>query len=195
MASTGQSSTRPRRGPKPTLSRELVIEAALDLVDDEGLAALNVRKLAGRLGISAMTPYHYFDDKADLLTAMVGHALTPLAGDLDPNVPWHKQINDAMHDLHHTLERHPGVIELIMAESEGVRLDNFRQDLIATLQRAGLSRARSSDVLRSLTSYIFGYTLLSRLRPGPRGRATPIESFDCGLELMMKSLRQEIDGP
>jgi AcrR family transcriptional regulator len=188
------SAERTRRGPKSTLRRETVIEAALDLVDTDGLAALNLRKLAGRLGISAMTPYHYFDDKADLLSAMVGHALAPLAGDLDPKLPWDKQIDDAMHDLHHALELHPGVVELIIAESEGARLDDFRQGLITTLQHAGLSRKRSADVLRSLTSYIVGYTLLNRLRPASRGHGGPPDSFECGLEMMMKSLREEIDG-
>src|SRR6516165_4114027 len=103
------------RGPKPTLNRETVIEAALDLIDTEGLAALNLRKLASRMGISAMTPYHYFDDKADLLAAMVEYAMAPLASDLDPNLPWDKQIDAAMRDLHGTLMRHPGVVELVIA--------------------------------------------------------------------------------
>jgi AcrR family transcriptional regulator len=194
MTSTEMTSPRPRRGPKPTLNREMLIEAALDLVDEEGLAALNLRKLAARLGISAMTPYQYFNNKSDLLSAMVGHALAPLAGDLDSSLPWHKQIDDSLRDLHHALGRHPGVVELIMAESEGLRLDDYRQALIATLQTTGLTRARSSDVLRSLTSYIFGYTVLTRLRPGTRGREESVNSFDCGLELMMRSLREEVDG-
>jgi len=196
---TGQpahgSIARGRRGPKSTLSRETVIEAALDLVDTDGLPALNLRRLAGRLGISAMTPYHYFDDKADLLTAMVVHALAPLAGDLDPNVGWDKQINDAMHDLHDILERHPGVVELIMAESETARLDDFRQGLITTLRNAGLSRTRSADVLRSLTSYIFGYAVLSRLRPGTRGHEPQRNSFEYGLQMMMTTLRDEVARP
>lgn len=183
-----------RRGPKPTLSREMVIEAALELVDTEGLAALNLRKLAGRMGISAMTPYHYFKDKADLLTAMVGHALAPLASDLDPSLSWDSQIDAAMRDFHHTLEQHPGVVDLIIAEADMVRLDDFRQGLITTLQKAGLSRARSADVLRSLTSYILGYTLLNRLRPKQPSRSNPVNSFDTGLEMMMRSLREEVDG-
>lgn len=186
---------RVRRGPKPTLNREMLIEAALDLVDDEGLAALNVRKLAGRLGISAMSPYHYFEDKADLLSAMVGDALKPVAGELDPNVPWHKQIDNAMRDLHRALARHPGVVELLISELESRRLDDFRQNLISTLREAGLTRRRSSDVLRSLTSYVIGYTTLSRLRPNPVAQARSVDSFNCGLELMMKSLREEVDGP
>jgi AcrR family transcriptional regulator len=185
---------RRRRGPKPTLSREMVIEAALDLVDTEGLTALNLRKLAGRMGISAMTPYHYFEDKADLLAAMIGHALAPLASDLDPNLAWDDQIDAAMHDFHDTLKRHPGVVELIIAEADMVRLDDFRQGLITTLRKAGLSQTHSADVLRSLTSYILGYTLLERLRPKQPGRADPPASFDMGLEMMMRSLREDVDG-
>jgi AcrR family transcriptional regulator len=184
-----------RRGPKPTLNREMVIEAALDLIDTEGLAALNLRKLAGRMGISAMTPYYYFEDKAELLAAMVGYAMAPLASDLDPNLPWDKQIEAAMRDLHGTLMRHPGVVELIIAESDTVRLDEFRQSLITTLQKAGLSRGRSADMLRSLTSYILGYTLLNRLRPRQPNRSAPPDSFDLGLEMMMRSLREDVDGP
>ena len=173
----------------------MVIEATLDLIDTEGLAALNLRKLAARMGISAMTPYHYFDDKADLLAAMVEYAMAPLANDLDPNLPWDKQIDAAMRDLHETLMRHPGVVELVIAESDTLRLDEFRQSLITTLQKAGLSRSRSADVLRSLTSYILGYTLLDRLRPRQPNRSTPPDSFDLGLEMMMRSLREEVDGP
>jgi AcrR family transcriptional regulator len=184
-----------RRGPKPTLNREMVIEAALDLIDSEGLGALNLRKLASRMGISAMTPYYYFEDKAELLAAMVGYAMAPLASDLDPNLPWDKQIEAAMHDLHETLMRHPGVVELIIAATDTLRLDEFRQSLITTLQKAGLSRDRSADMLRSLTSYNLGYTLLNRLRPRQPNRSAPPDSFDLGLEMMMRSLREEVDGP
>jgi AcrR family transcriptional regulator len=188
------SDKQPRRVARPTLSREIVIEAALDVVDTEGLAALNFRKLATRMGISAMTPYHYFQDKADLLAAMVGHALAPLASDLDPKLAWHSQIDAAMHDFHATLESHPGVVDLIIAEADTIQLDEFRQELITTLQKAGLSRARSADVLRSLTSYILGYTLLNRLRPLHPDRAEEVNSFDTGLEMMMRSLREEVAG-
>jgi AcrR family transcriptional regulator len=180
------------RGPKPTLSRGKVIEAALDLVDSEGLSALNLRKLASRMGISAMSPYHYFQGKADLLSAMVGHALAPLASDLDPKLAWDEQIDAAMRDFHGTLKRHPGVLELIIAEADTVELDDFRQALIETLKKAGLSRDQSADVLRSLTSYILGYTLLDRMRPTRSSRTDPPNSFDTGLEMIMRSLREDV---
>lgn len=186
------SSQRVKRGPKPMLSRAAVIEAALDLVDADGLGALNLRKLATRLGVSAMTPYSYFTDKAELLAAMLGHALEPLAGDLDPSDPWDLQVEGAMKDLHHTLEQHPGVVELILAESDAERLEEFRQRLIAVLVDTGLSRGAGADALRTLTSYILGYTLLQRLRPAGRSHGRSTDSFESGLEMIMDSLRRQI---
>jgi AcrR family transcriptional regulator len=182
------SSAKPaRRGPKPMLSRAAVLEAALDLVDASGLAALNLRALATRLGVSAMTPYSHFSDKAELLSAMVGHALAPLSNETAGASRWDEAITGAMHSLHHTLERHPGVVELLIVEPDAQRLDDFRQQLIAILCDEGLTRSRAADVLRTLTSYIFGYTMLNRLH-----RGSPHESFDAGLAMVMESLCREV---
>lgn len=187
-ASSAGSSAKPaRRGPKPLLSRAAVLEAALELVDAKGLAALNLRALATRLGVSAMTPYSHFADKAELLGAMVGHALAPLGDRSAGASGWEEAILGAMHGLHSALERHPGVVELIMVESHAQGLDDFRQQLITILRGEGLSRTRAADVLRTLTSYILGYTLLSRLR-----RGASHDSFEDGLDMIMESLRREV---
>jgi AcrR family transcriptional regulator len=169
------------------LSRAAVLDAALDLVDASGLAALNLRALATRLGVSAMTPYSYFADKAELLSAMVGHALAPLGDETAVASEWNEAITGAMHSLHHTLERHPGVVELLIVESDAQQLDDFRQQLIMILCHEGLGRSRAADVLRTLTSYIFGYTMMNRLR-----RGASRDSFDDGLNMIMDSLRREV---
>src|SRR5882672_3274999 len=102
--------TPARRGPKPMLSRAVVLRAALELIDADGLAALSLRALATRLGVSAMTPYRYFADKAELLAAMVGHALAPL-GEGSGDGPWDARIEYAMRELHDSFAQHPGVVE------------------------------------------------------------------------------------
>lgn len=182
------SSAKPvRRGPRPMLSRAAVLEAALELVDARGLAALNLRALATRLGVSAMTPYSYFADKAELLTAMVGHALAPLGEETAVASEWDEAITGAMRGLHGALQRHPGVVELIIVESHAQGLEDFRQQLITILRGEGLSRTRAADVLRTLTSYILGYTLMSRLR-----RSASPDSFEGGLTMIMDSLRREV---
>ena len=55
--------------------RAVMIEAALTLFAQGGLDAVSMRGLSARLNISAMTPYHYFADKAELLSALWQHVL------------------------------------------------------------------------------------------------------------------------
>jgi AcrR family transcriptional regulator len=174
------------------LTRVEVIEAALGLVDAEGLAALNLRKLGTRLGVSAMTPYGYFADKEALLGAMVEHALQPLVGDLDTDAAWDEQVRASMCDLNRALENHPGLVELIIVESEAEQLDQLRQRMLQVLQAVGLPRAESADALRTLTSYVLGYALLRRLRPVPNTRSYIRGSFEKGLDMIMESLRAQV---
>ena len=190
------SSPQTKPGPKPTLTRELVIEAALDLIDQEGLPALNLRKLASRLGVSAMTPYSYFTDKAELTGAMLTHALSALTLSDDAGGPWDMRLERAMRDLHDALERHPGVIDLILGEADASRIDEFRREMVAMLVAAGLSDAQAREDLRALTSYILGFTMLTRL---PRARAAARRrragtSFDHGLGMLMGGIRAETRG-
>lgn len=55
--------------------RAAITDAAWGLYRDGGLEALTMRNISSRLGISAMTPYHYFSDKNELLTDLWQHVL------------------------------------------------------------------------------------------------------------------------
>lgn len=189
-----QSSPRSRRGPKPTLSREAVIEAALALADEQGLGALNLRRLASRLGISAMTPYSYFDDKADLLDAMVDHALAPLGLHATEGSVWYEELAEAMRGAHDALCRHPSVLELMMVNPETARLDAFRQERLDALMAAGLSREDSGDALRALTAYVLGDAVLRRLRRPSSERRHSADPFEHGVELLLGSIRRDAVG-
>ena len=61
----------PTRGPKPALTVEDIVRAAVELADAEGLAAVSMRKVAERLGKSAMSLYSYVPGKAELLDLMI----------------------------------------------------------------------------------------------------------------------------
>ena len=83
--STVPNRRRTRR--REPLTRERIVEAALAVVEEGGLAAFSTRKLGERLGCEAMSIYHHFPSKHHLLDALVEHALAsvvvPPAGD-DP---------------------------------------------------------------------------------------------------------------
>jgi len=73
-----QRSRAARRGAGATrqpLSRARIVEAALALVDQEGLSALSTRRLGVRLRCEAMSIYHHFPSKQHLLDAMVDHVI------------------------------------------------------------------------------------------------------------------------
>jgi AcrR family transcriptional regulator len=56
-----------RRGPKPTHSVEKVVQAAIELADAHGLAAISLPKVAARIGVTANALYAYVDSKEELL--------------------------------------------------------------------------------------------------------------------------------
>lgn len=52
------------------LTRDTVLRAALDLLDEVGIDALSTRRLAERLGVQSPTLYWHFRNKGELLEAM-----------------------------------------------------------------------------------------------------------------------------
>ncbi|MCA1844227.1 MAG: TetR/AcrR family transcriptional regulator, partial [Actinobacteria bacterium] len=60
----------PNRVPRNTLSRPLVVQAALALVDADGLEALTMPRLAEHLGVGTMSLYRHVQGKDDLLDAV-----------------------------------------------------------------------------------------------------------------------------
>jgi AcrR family transcriptional regulator len=90
----------PRRGPRPRLSVADVAEAAVAVADDDGLAALSLQSVAGRLGIATTGLYRYVDSKRTLVEIAVDHATGPPpalpAGDWAAAVRhWSRELLDA----------------------------------------------------------------------------------------------------
>jgi AcrR family transcriptional regulator len=65
----------PRRGPRPKVSIDDVVDAGIEVADAQGLPALSMRGLAERLGIGAMTIYTYVPGRDELLVLMTDQAL------------------------------------------------------------------------------------------------------------------------
>lgn len=63
--------------------RERLCEAATAIYMEKGPDGLNMRELAARLGVSAMTPYRYFKDKEDILFALRARAFNRFADQLE----------------------------------------------------------------------------------------------------------------
>ncbi|MGN9793698.1 TetR/AcrR family transcriptional regulator [Streptomyces sp. OZ13] len=76
---------RPSRGPKPGLTLDRIVGAAIGIADTEGLAAVSMRRLSTALGTGTMSLYRYVPGKAELLDLMLDRVTgEPLENDAHP---------------------------------------------------------------------------------------------------------------
>src|SRR4051794_441692 len=59
-----------RRGPKPAHSVEKIVEAAAELADAHGIAALSLPKVAARIGVTTNALYRYISSKDELFVLL-----------------------------------------------------------------------------------------------------------------------------
>jgi AcrR family transcriptional regulator len=157
----------PSPGPeaKKRLSRELVLSAALTLVDAEGLDALTMRRLGQELGRDPMSLYRYAENRAALLDGVSELVLNELA--IFPNDPdWQAQLRRIAHDLRHLALRHPNVVPLLvtrpLSTPLGLRpLGTLRplEQILSLLIDAGFSPADALHVYRAYYGYLYGHIL------------------------------------
>ncbi|WP_394842486.1 TetR/AcrR family transcriptional regulator [Pendulispora brunnea] len=63
--------------------RARVLEAAVQLIDEGGLASLSMREVARRAGVSHQAPYHYFPDRESILAAVAEQGFILLDREID----------------------------------------------------------------------------------------------------------------
>jgi len=68
---------QPTRGPKPRLTLDLIVRAAVTVADAEGMDGLSMRRVAAELGVGTMSLYRYIPGKAELLDLMLDHVSRP----------------------------------------------------------------------------------------------------------------------
>ncbi|MEU0558760.1 TetR/AcrR family transcriptional regulator C-terminal domain-containing protein [Dactylosporangium sp. NPDC006015] len=147
--------------PKAGLSRERVLDAALDYVDTHGLPALSMRKLGAHLGVEAMSLYRHVPNKDALLDGLVDrvmeHAFAGLSVDFDDWVPWMRSFG---HSLRAALLAHPGVLPLAATRPvnspDALRMS---ERWLAAMRAAGLPLGRAMDVVNVVATFTIGHTL------------------------------------
>ncbi len=130
------------RGPKRTLTVEKVAATALQLLDDEGPAALSVRGVAAALAVRPNAIYTYVPDRAGLERAVIELVLSQSQLELleGPARHWRKRIRDYAVSLRALLLDHPGAAMLMMsAPMDSPSALEVGERLLGVLADAGLS--------------------------------------------------------
>lgn len=161
MVNGGKRSGRPRAG-EERLSREAILTAALRIVDDEGIDALTMRRLAATLQVNPMSLYHHLPNKAAVLAGLAELVFAGLElPDPGDAVPWDEQLKEAARAYRNGLRQHPNLALQVLSDTSAVSdvVVVTMEPFYRALDRAGLSPRQIFEAANTLIDFIHGFSL------------------------------------
>ena len=146
-------------GQRTPLSRDRVLQCALDLADNAGIAALTIRSLAQALGTKPMSLYYYVANKEEILDGIVDLVFEEV--DLPSSSgPWRQVMHHRASSVRRALSRHPWSIGLLESRSTpGVATLRHHEATLGVLRRAGFSVKSAAHAYSLIDSYVYGFAL------------------------------------
>jgi AcrR family transcriptional regulator len=203
---------------RPPLSRERIAEAALELIDGDGLSGLSMRKLGAALGVEAMSVYHYVRNKDDLLDAVLDRLYREIDLPALVEEEWECTIRAGVRSFRAVLLRHPAALELFATRPARSR-ESFSVLFWAygRFRAYGLDLADANAALHFVVSFVLGDVWSQHRTLGPlradedaltpafelteeearfvaHTRDVPVDSlFETGLDTVVAGLRARFD--
>jgi AcrR family transcriptional regulator len=151
------------------LDRGMIITAALELIDEHGLAQLSMRNLGKVLNVEAMSLYRYVNGREDLLEGIVDllmrdliDALVEARGD-----QWQRFLQVTAHEVRRIAVEHPKAFPLIATRHPAapwlrppLRSVEVVELFLSTLIGLGFSDEQAVGAYRSVSSFLLGNLLL-----------------------------------
>jgi AcrR family transcriptional regulator len=151
------------------LSRERILEAALAVVEADGLDALSMRRLAQQLDVWPMSLYRYFQDKEALLDALA-EAVADEITLPSANGSWRRQLRELVERARDAFERHPGALAPAAARlSDGG---------VPILEAAGLPAGEADEAWQALMAFTAG--------------AAGSDAFEYGVERLLDGIELRV---
>ena len=148
----------PRKGRRPTYSREAITAAAVELADAEGIEAVSMRNVAARVGAGVMSLYSYAPDKETLLELMVDHVSGELPVADTRTGDWRTDLKAVAHLQRALMLRHPWLPTALSARrTPGPNALAFLEHALAALRPTGLDGAAKLEVFAQLTAFVAGH--------------------------------------
>jgi TetR/AcrR family transcriptional regulator, tetracycline repressor protein len=155
-----------RRSPgRPPVPLERIIDAAVQIVDEEGADALSMRTLAQRLGSGTATLYRHFDSRS----ALVAHVVDRMFGGIEISdaelaaMGWRDACRTTVQAMFDAVSRHEKVAPLLV---EGIPVGPnamaMRERCIALLLADGFPPQVAARAYATLSRYVLGFAIQVR---------------------------------
>src|SRR5262245_52472434 len=144
--------------PRLPLSRDRILQAALELADEQGIESVTMRKLGQLLGFEAMSLYNHVANKDDLLDGMLDLVLAEFE-ETSPEGDWDAAVRASAISVHSALRRHSWATALMMTGHIRPARLRYMDSLLGRLREAGFSAEMTYAVYHVLDGHIFGFAL------------------------------------
>jgi TetR/AcrR family transcriptional regulator, tetracycline repressor protein len=98
----------------PLISRRKALEAALEIIDSEGLKALSIRRLGEVMNVNGASLYHHFKDKDEILVGVAQLALADVTAPRSDSDNWRVWLPLNAYRTRQALIAHPELIPLML---------------------------------------------------------------------------------
>jgi AcrR family transcriptional regulator len=140
------------------LSRARILDAALRFVDEYGLDALSMRKLASELGVEAMSLYNHVPSKGAVLDGLLERLLDEIDVRPGGDRHWTDRVRAAARSFRRLALRHPSFVQLLTRQH--VHSEATMRPLEASLsilRQAGFGPEEALLAYKALIGYVIGF--------------------------------------
>lgn len=139
--------------------RRDIVDAALAIADEKGLAAVSMRAVAQQVGVTAMALYPHVSSKDDLLDSLVGRLLTELPLP-DPAGPWRDRLTAIAAAARSLAYRHPAAVPLLFSRPSVTPDAVVVVDaLYLALIDAGIPPGEVPRLERLVSTFVLGFAI------------------------------------
>jgi AcrR family transcriptional regulator len=161
MYSSRMEQTEVRGAGRAGLDRATILDAAVALVDREGLAALNMRALAQELGVGTMSLYHYVPNKDAMLDGITERVLAEIELPAEGSGPWEQRALFMARSFRGVALRHPHCVPLLVTRTfqSPVALRPC-EAAFAILAEGGFEPPQALVLFRTILAYCLGFVMM-----------------------------------
>jgi AcrR family transcriptional regulator len=145
---------RSRRGPRPELTADAIVEAAIRVADAEGIEAVSMARVAKELGFTTMSLYRHVVSKEELLQLMYNSSATGAEHMILEGDGWRARLRSWAVFQRDLLDVHPWITEMPWAAPPlAPNSMHFLERGLEALEDTGLREADKLSVLGMISFY------------------------------------------
>jgi len=153
----GKRATRPAR-----LDGGAIVDAAIRVIDADGLDALTMRRLGREMGVDPTAMYRHFRNKDELQLAICDRLLGEMLASLEPQADWRATLRDMAWKAWQTYHRHPHLAHLLSLSPEVLdQHERLSEVALTALSQAGLSDPDAAYSYHVFVGYTSGFASAS----------------------------------